>query len=136
MGEVTFDNDARRLKLSSCFHAATPFCMGRPRLWGGDTTTATLRHAIPAVGDNVVTNLLTTATMVIDGAAVVVNVAAVSVCGHRCRGLRRDVRHGDIMNDHRRACAAPMTATMYGWREHTTVVACRSIIVDAEVNAP
>jgi len=36
MGQVTFDNHACHLKFTSFFHAATPFCMGRPRPWGGD----------------------------------------------------------------------------------------------------
>jgi len=75
MVKVTFDNDARRLKFATFFHAATPFCRGRPRLWGCDTTTAMLRHATPAVGDNVVTNLLTTVVADIDVAVVDVTVA-------------------------------------------------------------
>jgi len=93
------------------------------------------RHATPAAGDTVVTNLLTTAVVVLVVSCRNI-VAVVSVRGHRCHRSRRDVGHRDIVNDHRRACAAPRTATMYVWRHHTTVVACRSIVVDAEVAAP
>ena len=42
MGHISFDNDACVLKFANLFHAATHFCMGRSRLWGGDTTTAML----------------------------------------------------------------------------------------------
>jgi len=62
MGDIAFDNDACHIKFASFFRAATHF------VWGGDTTTAMLRHATPAVGDRVVTN---------------------PGRGHRCRMLQR-----------------------------------------------